>query len=390
MRRQFGVLVVLAIAIVASEALAGQPQASGAAAGGASWITTARSVTKVADGVYVIIHKDAVEGGWPQGNTTVIIGDREVFVVDACFLTGSAKEDIAEIRRLTTKPVRYLLNTHFHIDHTAGNSAYLEAFPGLEIIAHDTTRRFMDDANPSFAANVVDPGGRPTMVILPSLKKQLESGKGDDGKPLLAEDKAKLRQEVAEVENEIADYWTFRYQGPTLTFDQELNLDIGKREVQVKHLGRGHTPGDALVYLPQERVLITGDILTWPIPYMRMSFPHEWVEVLRTLSRMDAEVIVPGHGIVMRDKSYMKEVIALLDSVIKQVHEQAPKVVFDSKTKVPSVEDLHVDLAPFRKEMAGDDRENNDFWERIVDPGMLGGINQGVVGRAYAEETGKL
>ena len=105
-------------------------------AGGSSWITIQRSVTKIADGVYVIIHKDAVAAGWPEGNTTVIIGDREVFVVDACFLTGSAKEDIAEIRRLTSKPVRYLLNTHFHIDHNAGNSAYMEAFPGLEIIAH--------------------------------------------------------------------------------------------------------------------------------------------------------------------------------------------------------------------------------------------------------------
>src|SRR5271169_2317101 len=83
-------------------------------AGAASWVTTERTVSKVADGVYVIIHKDAVSEGSPQGNTTVIIGDRGVFVVDACFLTGSAEEDIAEIRRLTPKPVRYLLNTHFH------------------------------------------------------------------------------------------------------------------------------------------------------------------------------------------------------------------------------------------------------------------------------------
>jgi glyoxylase-like metal-dependent hydrolase (beta-lactamase superfamily II) len=142
-------------------------------AGAASWITTQRSVTKVADGIYVIIHKDAVLAGWPQGNTTVIIGDGGVFVVDACFLTGSAKEDIVEIKRLTSKPVRYLLNTHFHIDHNAGNSAYMDAFPTLEIIASTETRRFMDDENPSFAANVIDPHGRPATVILPSLKKQL-------------------------------------------------------------------------------------------------------------------------------------------------------------------------------------------------------------------------
>jgi glyoxylase-like metal-dependent hydrolase (beta-lactamase superfamily II) len=359
-------------------------------ASAASWITTQRSLTKIADGVYVIIHQDAVLAGWPQGNTTIIIGDREVFVVDACFLTGSAKEDIAEIKHLTSKPVRYLLNTHFHIDHNAGNSAYMEAFPGLEIIAHTETRRFMDDANPSFAANAADPNGRPAAVILPALKKQLESGKGDDGKPLSAEDKAMLPQQIADVENEIADYRTFKYQSPTLTFDHELTLDIGNREVQVKHLGRGNTPGDALVYLPKERVLITGDLLTWPIPYMRMSFPREWVEVLRTMSRMDADIIVPGHGALLRDKTYMNEVIALLDSAIKQVHEQAATVGFDSRTKVPKVEGLHVDLESFRKRMTGDDPSNNDFWKDIVDPGLLGGVNQGVVGRAYAEEIGRL
>ncbi|HET9697212.1 MAG TPA: MBL fold metallo-hydrolase, partial [Terriglobales bacterium] len=98
-----------------------------------SFATNERTVTKLADGVYVIIHKDAIHASWPQGNTTIVIGDRDVFVVDACFLPGSAREDIAEIKRLTNKPVRYLLNTHFHIDHNAGNSAYIEAFPDLEV-----------------------------------------------------------------------------------------------------------------------------------------------------------------------------------------------------------------------------------------------------------------
>ncbi|MBZ5599800.1 MAG: MBL fold metallo-hydrolase [Acidobacteriia bacterium] len=357
---------------------------------GASWVTTQRGVTKVADGVYVIIHKDAVVGVWPEGNTTVIIGDRAVFVVDACFLPSSAKEDIAEIKRFTSKPVRYLLNTHFHIDHNAGNSVYKDAFPDVEIIAQTETRRFMDDANPAFAANVADPNGRPSTVTLPALKKELESGMDEDGKALSAEEKATVPQQIAQVENEIAEYRNFKYQTPTITFDHELVLDIGNREVQVEHLGRGNTPGDALVYLPREKVLITGDLLTWPIPYMRMSYPREWVEVLRTMSRMDTDVIVPGHGMLLHDKTYMNEVIALLDSVVKQVHEQAPKVGFNSRTKVPNLEDMHVDLEPFRKSMAGDDPDNNDFWKNIVDPGMLGGVNQGVVGRAYAEEIGRL
>jgi cyclase len=356
----------------------------------ASWVTTERSITKIADGVYVILHKDAVEASWPQGNTTIIIGEREVFVVDSCFLPSSAKEDIADIRRLTPKPVRYLLNTHFHIDHNAGNSVYADAFPGLIIIAHTSTRRLMNDANPAFAANVVAPDGRPTTVILPELKKEIATGKDEQGQPLSPQDKESDERQVTQVEQQIADYRSFRYQPPTLTFDSALSIDLGKREVVVEHLGRGNTPGDALVYLPREQLLVTGDLLTWPIPYMRMSFPHEWVEVLRTMSRMDATTIVPGHGQVLHDKTYLNQVIALLASVIEQVHEQAPKIGFDSRSKVPKAEDLHIDLEPFRKSMAGDDPGNNDFWQRIVNPGMIGGVNQGVVGRAYAEEIGRL
>lgn len=352
-------------------------------AGGSSYVTTQRSVTKIADGVYVIIHKDAVFESGPQGNTTVIIGNRGVFVVDACFLTGSAREDIAEIRRLTPKPVRYLLNTHFHLDHNAGNSAYKEAFPELEIIANTKTRSLMDAKNPMAAADLASPNGRPATVILPSWKRELESGKDDDnGQPLSAEYIARLPIRIVQEENEIADYRTFKYQSPTLTFDHELTLDMGNREVQVKHWGRGHTPGDVFVYLPQEKVLITGDLLTYPVPYMRMTFPHEWVEVLRAISGMDADFIVPGHGMILKNKSHLNDVIALLDSVIKQVHEQAPKVT--------KLEELHIDLEPFRKKMAGDDPVDNAFWKRIVDPGVIDGVTQGVVGRAYAEEIGKL
>jgi cyclase len=313
-------------------------------AAGSSYVTTERSVTKIADGVYVIIHK--------------------------------------EIRRITTKPVRYLVNTHFHLDHNAGDSVYMEAFPGLEIVAQTETRKLMDARNPTGAADIASSTGRPSTVILPSWKKELETGKDDEGKPLSAEYMARLPIRIAQEEKEIEDYKTFKYQPPTLTFDHELALDLGNREVQLKHWGRGHTPGDVFVYLPQDKILITGDLLAYPLPYMRMTFPHEWVEVLRRMSRLEANYIVPGHGIILQDKTHMNDVIALLDSVIRQVHEQAPHV--------SRLEDLHVDIESLRRKMTGGNPVDESFWNRIVNPGMIDGIAQGVVGRAYAEETGKL
>jgi cyclase len=100
-----------------------------------------RTVTQLADGIYEIQHE-------PNGNTTVIIGDRRVFVVDSGFRPSSAREDIAQIRQWTDKPVAFVLNTHFHNDHNLGNRVYIEAFPALTIIAHAETKKDMDMFGP--------------------------------------------------------------------------------------------------------------------------------------------------------------------------------------------------------------------------------------------------
>ena len=97
---------------------------------------TPRKVTQLAAGVYEIEHPRA-----SSGNTTVIIGERQVFVVDTCFLPSAAREDIAQIRQWTDKPVSFVLNTHFHNDHNLGNRAYMDAFPALTIIAHVETKK---------------------------------------------------------------------------------------------------------------------------------------------------------------------------------------------------------------------------------------------------------
>src|SRR5438270_2965672 len=88
--------------------------------------THARTVTQLADGIYEIRHPDAPDT-FPQGNTTVIIGAKGVFVIDSCLLGSSTREDVEQIRKWTNKPVVYLLNTHWHFDHTLGNSIYAAA-----------------------------------------------------------------------------------------------------------------------------------------------------------------------------------------------------------------------------------------------------------------------
>ena len=102
---------------------------------------------------------------FPQGNSTVIIGEREALVVDSCYMSSSAAEDIAQIRQWTNKPVRYLVNTHWHFDHTMGNGVYWDAFPGLSIVAHTETARQIAGYNPGWFERFPKRGERLKQIV---------------------------------------------------------------------------------------------------------------------------------------------------------------------------------------------------------------------------------
>jgi cyclase len=257
--------------------------------------TNERQVTNLAEGVYAIQHKSSNDGN-VNGNTTVIIGDREVFVVDSCYSPSLAREDIAQIRQWTNNPVGYLLNTHFHNDHNNGNRAYLDAFPSLAIIAQEETKKDMD---------LIQPGNieRAPKQIAETIAA-LKQGKTPGGRTLTEDEKKQVREMLPGLEQQEAEFKTMVYQPPTLMFVDQLDIDIGNREVQVKHLGRGNTPGDAIVYLPKEKILIAGDLLVSPIPYTFDGYRADWAQTLQNMAQLDATTIVPGHGPVLHDKAY--------------------------------------------------------------------------------------
>jgi len=316
-----------------------------------------RQVTKLADGVYAIRHQDPFPG-WVHGNTTVIIGKREVFVVDSCQLADAAREDIAQILKWTDKPVRYLLNTHWHQDHNGGNQEYMDAFPGLAIIAHSKTREMMDATSSSMPAEML----KQARDLHTQWQQRMETRKGADGKPLTEVQKAEAAEQLAALDQISQQAKAFVYRSPTLTFEHGLTLDIGNREVEVKYLGRGNTGGDALVFLPKEKILITGDLLDHPVPYAFDGYPSEWIRTLQRMAELDAETIVPGHGEVLHDKTFLFLVADLMKSVVAQVNEQLHRndnLTLDDVRKA-------VDLKFFRQKIAGDDRAAGNFFDYSI------------------------
>ncbi|HEY7405362.1 MAG TPA: MBL fold metallo-hydrolase [Candidatus Angelobacter sp.] len=306
-----------------------------------------RQVSKLADGVYAIQHRSLNDGS-VSGNTTVIIGDREVFVVDSCYLPSMAREDIAQIRQWTDKPVGYLLNTHFHNDHNNGNKTYLDAFPSVAIIAQEETKRDMD---------LIQPGNiERTPKRLAATIAAWKQGKTQNGRTLSEDEKKQVQSLLPGMEREEAEFRAMVYQSPTLTFTDKLDIDIGNRQVQVKHLGRGNTPGDAIVYLPAEKILIAGDLLVYPIPYTYDGYPAEWVQTLKNMALLDAETIVPGHGPVLHGKCYLYLVADLMQSAVEQVRARVRQIGHPGFHSLDEVKGA-VDLTPFRQKFAGDDKD---------------------------------
>jgi cyclase len=310
-----------------------------------SSVTQQRSVSKVTEGVYAIRHVDSPDTN-PQGNTTVIIGERDVLVVDSGYLPSSAAEDIAQIRRWTNRPVRYLLNTHWHPDHQRGNSAYVDAFPELAIVAHRETAKLMaayDAANRE------------------RYPKRLQSMQ----ETLAKQPDAELQKTVEGRSRVLAELERSRLQLPTLTFDSELTVDLGNRIVEIRHAGIGDTRGDAWAYLPKEQVLVTGDVLVAPVPYFFAGYPEGLARTLHRLLELDVKAIVPGHGDVMHDKTYMQAVLEMVETIVGQVNAAVVRIGSLSAR----LEDVRpqIDVTEYRRRFAGDDPHNQEYFDESVE-----------------------
>ncbi len=268
---------------------------------------------RVADSVYVIIHDDATDQ-WPHGNTGVVVTPEGVLLVDATYLPSRSRADIALIRSVTDRPVRYLVYTHWHFDHTNGAIAYRDSFPAVTVVSERWTRDWIT-LNSIWWAKMSTAPASARRTALAALEREVTTGKDSTGRTLTADEKRQRARAAAQRKSELDELATLRVVTPDLVFDNELTLWLGGRRVELRDRGRANSPHDVTIYLPQDSVLFTGDmVVQGPTPYVGASWPVPWIEVLRQLEAVPMAAVVPGHGPVMRDWGYVRQVRRLLEA----------------------------------------------------------------------------
>jgi len=256
---------------------------------------------QVADGVYLFVTPPYGDVGL-DGNSVVITSPDGALVFDTNGTPAASTAVLDAVRGLTDRPVRYIVNSHWHWDHWYGTETYTAAFPDARVVAHEKTRELM--MGPALAFNA--PGiERDLPGYLRSLEQRAASA--PDLQPLLEEDRFFLEQKRG-----------VRHVFPTVTFSDRLTIDLGGRVVQVRHGDRAVTPGDAFLYLPKEKVVITGDLLVNPISFALSCYPTGWLRTLEQIDALDAQVIVPGHGKPLHDRQLLHATMELFRALLRE------------------------------------------------------------------------
>jgi cyclase len=236
-------------------------------------------LVQVADGVFAATAKP---GGLASGNAGFIVGDGGVLVVDTFFTPAAMEELIGEIQKQTKQPIKFAVNTHYHLDHTGGNQVLTAS--GVPIIAHDNVAQWQTSRNRRF---------------LPQ-PEELQKRRADAAKQL-TETPADQNDKRVQLERQVRRLdamQSIKLTNPTMTFGSgTIHLYLGQREVILFTLP-GHTGGDVLAYVPDANVLFTGD-MGWSrtLPNLVDATVNDWIPSLdKILSSYASAKFVPGHG----------------------------------------------------------------------------------------------
>jgi cyclase len=302
------------------------------------------SIEPLAEGVYAVVRHEP-PGLATHANNVFIVNDEDVMVVDTSQSVALTREVLAALRTITKKPVRYVINTHWHDDHVIGNQVYREAFPDVDIIGHARTLR---DLPAEGAPNRVQMAtGLPPLVA--KLRAAASSGRNLAGAPITDEERAAYASDVEWAERYVTEVPSAPVILPTITVSDRLTLRRGSRLIDIRSLGPGHSQADLIVHLPAEKIVIAGDLVIAPVPLTGLkSSITGWASALDRIRTLRPAVIVPGHGPILRDDAYLVQMGGLFTSLARQVEGAAANGLSLDATRAA------VQLDDWRRTFAGD------------------------------------
>ncbi len=246
----------------------------------------AQKLIQIADNVYAYVDtKNSSKDNSFGANAGIIIGKDGIVVVDTLISAKEAKRFIRDIRAVSRKPIKYVINTHYHLDHVFGNCEFAKL--KAVIIAQKNDKKAMENSAEETLKNIGEYGLTP------------------------------------------ADMNGTKIAYPVLTYGDRMEIDLGDQKIELVHARHSHTDGDTLVYLPGKKILFAGDILfTNYHPFLAEGNIDEWAKELDDIKSMNVEKIIPGHGPLSakKDLGEMKEYILMFDQKAKELASQSNNV----------------------------------------------------------------
>ncbi|MBI3473897.1 MAG: MBL fold metallo-hydrolase [Candidatus Solibacter usitatus] len=262
-------------------------------------------IEKVAEGVFAAIARPAA---LINCNAAIFVRSTDLLVVDTHSKPSAVAALVAQIKKdITPKPVRYIVNSHFHWDHTQGNPTYKKFAPRADIVASVATRRLLADNGPQRLKESVEQ----TQKSLEEMKAKATSASGSD--------KAYYQRMVAEMTAYLKEMQGYAPELPNITVDRTLVLQDPAHDLHIAFRGRAHTAGDVAVFCPQKRVLATGDALHGFLPYIADAYPAEWPRTLYDWAQFEFQHVIGGHAAVQHSKDRLYHMAAYLEEITEAV-----------------------------------------------------------------------
>ena len=268
---------------------------------------------EISPGVWAGIRPDSPR--FPvMGNTTFVVSDEGVVVFDGGGMPVMAEQVIEKVRTLTDKPVTHVVISHWHGDHDFGVYRFAEEFPNVQFIAHEYTNEVFNSSRIMY----IDRQRNFVKNNLEEFQQIVATGFDSEGNEINEVDRSDYARILEHRDKIEPEFNRARVTPANVTFTDDYTIQSGARTIELLHLGHANTAGDIVMWLREERIVATGDIVVLPSPYAFNMPPRPWAETLRALNKLDYKTLVPGHGEIQRDTAYVDLLIEVADSIADQ------------------------------------------------------------------------